>query len=123
MRRVYPEELVAEARKVLDQRDGPSGLRARTAAFLARQALEELLIEIWRKRAPRMARVTMRAQLICLPEYLRDRELARRVFLCFWALSRACHHHFYELTPSVRELHNWIDVVASLANKRGPRGV
>ena len=69
-----------------------------------------------------MESVSMRAQLICLPVYLRDQNLARSVDLTFWALSRACHHHAYELTPSVSELSHWIDVVRALAAKREVRG-
>lgn len=60
---------------------------------------------------------------ICLPEYLRDRELARRIDLAFWALSQVCHHHVYELTPSTTELQHWIDVVRELGHERKARGV
>ncbi|MCP4059226.1 MAG: hypothetical protein GY738_18365 [Pseudoalteromonas sp.] len=123
MRRLHPEELIDEAKSLLGQSFGTSALRARAAAFLARQALEELLAEIWRKRAPGTENVSKRAQLICLPEYLRDEDLARRVVVAYWALSQACHHHAYELTPSISELRHWLADVTALAHKREVRGL
>jgi len=117
MRRLCPEELVSLARGLLESTDVVPSLRARSAALLARQALEELLAEVWRRRAPGTEDTSFRAQLICLPEYLRDEELARRITLAFWALSQACHHHAYELTPDPSELRHWIDVVTDFAER------
>jgi hypothetical protein len=45
----------------------------------------------------------MRPQLICLQGYV-GRETAGRVHHTWGMLSRACHHHPYELAPSVEEL-------------------
>lgn len=117
MRRLYPEELVSLARGLLERPDVVPSLRVRSAALLARQALEKLLAEVWRTRAPGTEDISFRAQLICLPDYLRDEELARRITLAFWALSQACHHHAYELSPDPSELRHWIDVVTAFAER------
>ena len=42
----------------------------------------------------------MRTQLICLRSYLEDAPLAARAGHAWSALSRACHHHPYELGPT-----------------------
>jgi hypothetical protein len=59
----------------------------------------------------------MRAQLICLPTYLRgEAELAEELSYDWAALSRACHQHPYELPPTSEELHQWIANVERLAS-------
>ena len=42
----------------------------------------------------------MKAQLLCLPHYLGDEELAERVSYAWAGLSGACHQHPYELPPT-----------------------
>lgn len=66
-------------------------LRQRAAALLARQALEELLEQLWRRRAPGLENASVRAQLACLPEYLRDPDLVANVRWAWAELSTACH--------------------------------
>lgn len=87
------------------------GVWPRAAAHLCRQALEQCLREYWSKRAPKLAGVSMKAQLACLPEYFADAELAGRVRVVWGRLSDACHHHVYELAPTAAELRRWIEVV------------
>ena len=53
----------------------------------------------------------IRVQLIFLRTYLPDTELATRAGHAWSALSRACHHHAYELAPTAAELRAWIEVV------------
>lgn len=53
----------------------------------------------------------MRVQLICLRRYLDDHDLAARTSHAWSALSRACHHHPYELAPTADELQGWLAVV------------
>lgn len=45
----------------------------------------------------------MHAQLLCLPTYL-GAEPARETSWTWWSLTRACHHHPYELPPTGAEL-------------------
>jgi len=51
---------------------------------------------------------------ICLREYLREGDLASRIAHAWAAMSRACHHHPYELTPSTEEIRNWMEPVREL---------
>jgi len=57
--------------------------------------------------------------LLCLPSYLGDDALAGRVSYAWVGLSRACHHHAYELPPSSSEIENWIGIVEELIGTVG----
>lgn len=111
-----PAQLVAEARKLVD-RPAPAdlvGLWPRAAALCARRALEEALDQLWRARAPGLEHASARAQLISLAVHVHDAELAGDVAYAYAALSDACHHHDYELTPTAPELHARLAVVERL---------
>ena len=84
--------------------------------MLTRQALESLLDVLWEKTSPGMTRVSLRAQLICLPEYLRNDVLAGQVAFTWGALSNACHCHPYELTPTAAEVTPWLAAGYELAD-------
>ena len=88
----------------------PPGVRPRAAAFLGRQALEEGLDRLWAIRAPGLARCPARAQLACLPRYIRP-GVAEQGAYVWWALSRACHHDPYDLAPTVAEIRDLLAVV------------
>lgn len=90
-----PDELVAAARDLIARPDAATdGVWPRTAALLARQALEEWVDEVWARRPETAGLVecTMRTQLTCLPAYI-EPGLAARAAYVWAALSRACHHH------------------------------
>ncbi len=53
----------------------------------------------------------MRAQLLCLGTWVSNEPLARRAYQAWSALSRASHHHPYELTPTRDELVAWFESV------------
>ena len=92
-----------------------AGIWPRASALLARQALEAVLDDLWRLRAPGLERQPMRAQLICLRHCLPERpDLAPRVYYAWSGLSRASHQHAYELPPTSVELAGWIEVVEEL---------
>ena len=82
----------------------------RIAAVLCRHAIEEALRQYWSLREPGLDRCSGRAQLLCLTVYLRDRDLGRETLSAWSDLSRACHHHAYELAPTAEELRNLLDV-------------
>ena len=107
------------ARDLLERPDPhTAGIWPRASALLARQALEAALDDLWRRRAPGLERCSMRAQLLCLPAYLpADVDLATRASFAWMGLSRACHHHAYELPPAAVELSTWIEVVEQLAGR------
>jgi hypothetical protein len=110
-----PERLLAAARSLLERPDArTAGLWPRAAAHLARQALELLLDDFWRKKAPGTESTSTRAQLICLSSYLGGDGLASRVAFAWNALSHACHHHSYELAPTAPELRVWLGTVDEL---------
>jgi hypothetical protein len=97
-----------------------AGLWPRVSALLARQALEASVVRLWERRTLDLQGCSMRAQLICLRTYLGDADLAARAGHAWSALSRACHHHAYELAPTAAELRGWFSVVGELIQKVGP---
>lgn len=115
-----PRELLKSARDLTLYQDATtSGRWPRAAALLARQALEKSLADLWAAAAPGTERCSARAQLLCLRRFL-DEENAERASFAWSALSRACHHHVYELAPTVDELSMWIgdvEVVLEATNK------
>ena len=61
-----------------------------------------------------MEHCSARAQLLCLSHYLGEEELAERVSYAWAGLSRACHQHPYELSPTRSELLGWLGTVEQL---------
>lgn len=109
-------ELLTTARILIARPDlGPKGTWPRSAAILARQALEEALESLWvNSRYPAVKRTSFRFQLLCLWLVLDDTGLMRDVRAAWYFLSRACHHHQYELAPVAAELETWINQVERL---------
>jgi hypothetical protein len=106
------------ARHLLSRADpSTAGLWPRAAALLIRQALEESVDAYWTERQLPLDSLPTHAQLVCLrlmtPEGTRPAELHE----AWGALSRACHHHPYELAPTAGELATWIDVVEAFGNR------
>jgi hypothetical protein len=109
-----PSELLSLADDVLSE--PPPGLEGRwpvTAALLLRQSLEGSLHELWRAVAPGVEQASETTQLLCLGQQIAPR-LARRVGFTWSALSRASHHHAYELPPTAMELGAWFETVEEL---------
>ena len=102
------------ARDLLKRADpSTAGLWPRAAALLTRQALEESVDAYWRARQLPLDSLSTQAQLVCLRmmTMTADKTLAARLHEAWGALSRACHHHPYELAPTAAELAAWIAVV------------
>ncbi|MEA2826779.1 MAG: hypothetical protein QOG43_1218 [Actinomycetota bacterium] len=115
---VTAEQLVAMADAFLhDKASSWGGPWARAVALLARQSLEEALDELWRVRGVDLSAISARAQLLCLRAYLDDDKLAAEVGYTWGALSRACHHHPYELTPTTDELARWVATTRALVRR------
>lgn len=111
-----PRDLLTAARDMLERpAAATAGVWPRASAFLARQALEEAIGQMWAAKpaTSRLAACTMRSQLACLPSYF-DAHLARQIAYVYAALSEACHYHAYELAPTAAELTGWIDAVNNL---------
>jgi hypothetical protein len=108
-------ELLTAARSLVDRPAGDTrGLWPRAAVFLARQSLEVALKTYWSAKAPGVEESSMRAQLLCLGAWVADEPLARRAYQTWSALSRASHHHPYELTPTRDELVAWFEAVSDV---------
>ena len=119
-------ELLAHADLILNEpRASAAGVWPRAAALLARQAIETAMWEFWMVRAPGLEWCSTHAQLLCLPEYMRDREIAESASLAWNSLSRICHHHPYELLPTAGELRALLDTArrfaGALATDQGPQ--
>lgn len=110
-----PRELIEMADGLLRRADpATAGLWPRVSALLALQALEAGVERLWQLQALEFQGCSMRTQLICLRSYLADAPLAARTGHAWSALSRACHHHPYELGPTAGELQSWFSVVNEL---------
>ncbi|MFI7080234.1 hypothetical protein ACIBO1_23320 [Micromonospora sp. NPDC049903] len=85
----------------------------RGSACLTRLALEQGLRHYWNRVAPSVAGCPMRHQLLVLPTFA-GAEAASRARTAWHGLSRAMHHHTYELAPTVAELRGWHQDVTAL---------
>jgi hypothetical protein len=109
-----PTGLVDAAYDVLDRPGAPqSSLYPMAAALLARQALEARVQSEWRGDEVSLALTSMTNQCHALRQ-LRDPAIAGRVFDTWSSLSRACHHHPYDLSPSPDEMKTLISDVRLL---------
>ncbi len=111
-------DLLGAARMLVDRPgEGTAGLWPRAAVLLARQALEVALKTYWSWAALGMEECTARAQLLCLGRFLGDPGLAGRAYDVWAALSRASHHHAYDLPPTQDELHGWFATVGEVVER------
>ena len=119
-----PADVLAMAQELLRKPEASTaGLWPRAAALLARQALEMALDRYWKTKRPGMELCTTHAQLICLRQYWPDKDEAGRIHHAWIALSRACHHHVYELAPTAGELERWFGVVDGMLAAEAKRDV
>ncbi len=98
--------LAAADRLLVEVVPGARGTWPRAAAWLMRLALETALNRFWTTVSPQVAECrSRRAQLLLLREHV-SADLARRADYAWAALSRAGHHHSYELALSATELNS-----------------
>ena len=109
--------LLGVARSLIERpAHATQGLWPRASALLVRQSLEVALKTYWSRIAPGTEEASMRAQLLCLEGYLSP-QTARQAHQVWAALSRASHHHVYELSPTREELLAWYQVVAEVVEQ------
>lgn len=104
--------LLDHAEQVLDGEVALGSSGPRTAAILARCALEEWLDEQspWARAYPS---ASTRSKLVVL-ERLGESDVGARARRVWDALSRLAHHHAYELLPSAAEVRQLVAQVRRL---------
>jgi hypothetical protein len=109
-------QLLAEADRLLTTATPDTHARwPRACAWLIRLALENALDQYWAQTLPEAALCGMRPQLLLLPRYA-GTSVAERARDAWTGLSRAAHHHVYELAPTAAELRSWLTDVSQLAS-------
>lgn len=115
-------DLVTYAEQVLDGTVELGARGPRTAALLARRAFEEWLDEIsawWSTEVGSDRPPTTMSKLVAL-EILLGREVSERAKRAWHGLSRAVHHHAYELQPSVGEVRMLVHEVRAVCRVKVP---
>jgi hypothetical protein len=104
--------LLGQAQQILAT-PSTTGLSSRMAAFLARQALEEIIDQRCADLAAPAPSATTRSKLLIL-RALDSAEAADCAAVAWNRLSNACHLHAYEMQPSHAEVEQLCSVVAGL---------
>lgn len=102
--------MTSDATRLLEQADRilsgavalPRGRGARIAAVLARSAVEDVVAELCTSHGVDAGMSSMRVKLATLVAV--DEPRAGELSVVWWALSRACHQHAYEMAPSHAEI-------------------
>lgn len=105
-------ELLGQAQQILTTRTA-GGLSSRMAAFVARQALEDIVAQRCTTLKAPAPSATMRSKLLVL-RALDDPDVADYAAVAWNRLSNACHLHAYEMQPSVAEIEHLCTLVAAL---------
>lgn len=118
-------ELLASANRVCQgQIPIPGMSRPRAACLLTRQALEQVIDGLLDGQQSGCPDASVRVRLICLAHaYDDDPELVRRTVAAWHQLSNACHHHSYELGPTLGEAESIVDEVTWLSKRLTPPDV
>ena len=107
-----PAEALAGAQRLLDASDTTVN-GARLAAFVSRQALEQLVDQRCRALGADCPDASMRSKLVVL-RALGDPAEADVAEQAWNGLSAACHRHPYELEPAGGEVRDLCAAVAEL---------
>lgn len=107
-----PRQLLAAARTIESTAAVLPGATswARSAAFMARLSLESAVDQRWRSLGHDLAECSWRTKLLAL-RWFAPEASAASIHQTWTSLSRACHHHHYELAPTATELEGWFDQV------------
>ena len=113
-----PSQLLQAADHLLERPDlDLRGAWPRAVALLGRQALEGGLDQFWTQEFPNMMYASRRTQTLCLAQFVRDPDLTDGIRESWASLTRACHHHPFELSPTAVELKNWLVEVERLVTQ------
>ena len=104
--------LLAQASSVLEEATGHSN---RGACWIARAALESAVDELLDTMNAPAPDATMRSKLTVLQVASGvDSPIPGQADYAWNGLSRACHHHAFELSPTATEVRHLIAVVSEL---------
>jgi hypothetical protein len=106
------------ARAILDGERAATPGWTRIAAFLIRQALEAEIETYCRQLVAAMPHPVRTRSRLAVLHALDPTDFHRTAEYAWNALSRACHHHAYELAPTLSELWHLHSKVAGLATTR-----
>ncbi|PWU52341.1 hypothetical protein DLJ47_19080 [Micromonospora sp. S4605] len=93
---------------------GTRGAWPRACAWLLRLALEAAMDDYWRRSRPEVASMRARSPQFLILDRDAGRQVAARAGYAWAALSRAGHHHCYELGLTAGELRRLRDTVATV---------
>lgn len=104
--------LLEQANAIL-KAGGPNANRA--ACWIGRAALESTVSALIEDRKVPAPDATMRSKLGVLQvAFAGEPDIASSAEYAWNALSRVCHHHAFELTPSAGEVEHLLDLVQGL---------
>ncbi len=106
--------LAVADRLLRDPDSAELGVWPRACTWLIRLALEHAIDDFWAAHRPDVGSASRRAQLMTLTRTV-DARLGRRGTELWHVLSRAAHHHAYELAPTSAELRQWYSGVCEVA--------
>ncbi len=89
--------------------------RVRQTCWIARRGLEQIVEQLLRSRGFVMPEATMAAKLITVQVAFEGTRIPALAWHSWQALSRACHQHAYELSPTYAEVRGWLEDVHELA--------
>ena len=98
----------------------------KACACLIRLALENGIDAYWQRAAPPVARYGSRRTKLLMLRNRVDRTVVRRASFAWATLSRATHHHCYELSPTsaeLRRLHAEVTALVAHLDGQAGRGV
>lgn len=84
-----------------------AGAWPRCVVWLIRLAVEHEVDDVWRRHRPEVLACNRRSQFLALGIVL-DCGIQHRATELWTTLSRAAHHHHYELAPTAAELRSWL---------------
>ncbi|MET8253130.1 hypothetical protein [Micromonospora sp. NPDC005197] len=103
---------------------GARGAWPRACAWLLRHELEAAMDRYWARACPEIGRTRVQRPKLLLLAHYAGPDLGRRASYLWWALSRAGHHHHYELGVTAAELTRLraelLDIVALLDHSEAP---
>lgn len=112
-----PDRCLAAADQLLSTVvSGARGSWPRACAWLLRLALEAAMDDYWQQFHPEVVSVRARQPQFLILERYAGRGIAARAAYAWSALSRAGHHHSYELGLTAGEVRRLRQEVATLVN-------